>query len=132
MLNIEVPEQKDVANDLITWKCVKRRQGDCKAKMNLNALDNFVAQLNLHTHLPSAIKYERAKFRTNIKERATTKRLPNKFSAQKCRILTPLLLLIVISLSNFLRCIRHQRPSNHVKARLYFGTVSNIEINCYW
>ena len=35
-------KQKDLANRLTSWKCIERRTGNNKAKVKLNAIDDFV------------------------------------------------------------------------------------------
>ena len=35
-------KQKDLANELTSWECTERRKGNCKAKVKLNAIDDFV------------------------------------------------------------------------------------------
>ena len=45
--------QKILANDVKCYECVLRRKGECKAKIKLTPKDNFLHQLNEHTHLPS-------------------------------------------------------------------------------
>ena len=47
-------KQKDVANGLISWECIERRKGNCKAKVKLNAIDDFLEQVQEHTHALSA------------------------------------------------------------------------------
>ena len=63
--------QKNLANDVTSWKCEKRRTGECKAKIKLDEAGNFLERINNHTHAPSETKCEIAKVRANIKRRAT-------------------------------------------------------------
>ena len=35
-------KQKDLANRLTSWKCIERRTGNNRAKVKLNAIDDFV------------------------------------------------------------------------------------------
>ena len=63
--------QKNLANDVTSWECEKRRRGECKAKIELDEAGNFLERINNHTHAPSETKCEIAKVRANIKRRAT-------------------------------------------------------------
>ena len=51
------------------WECKLRRKGECRASIKLDELDNFVEQVNEHTH-PSATKCEITKIKESIKRRA--------------------------------------------------------------
>ena len=43
---------------------------ECRASVKLDELDNFVEQVNKHTHPPSATNCETTKIKENIKRRA--------------------------------------------------------------
>ena len=55
--------QKNLANDVTSWKCEKRRTGECKAKIKLDEAGNFLERINNHTHAPSETKCEIVKVR---------------------------------------------------------------------
>ena len=42
--------QNNLANDVRCYECVLRRKDQCKAKVKLGVNDNFLEQLNDHTH----------------------------------------------------------------------------------
>lgn len=50
-------------NNLWSWKCVLVRRGNCKAELKLNILDEFVEEVNEHTHLLSETQVEVQKVR---------------------------------------------------------------------
>ena len=60
--------QKNLANDVTSWECEKRRRRECKVKIKLDEAGNFLERISNHTHAPSEIKCEMAKVRANIKE----------------------------------------------------------------
>ena len=53
-------KQKNQANGL-TWEFIERGKGNCKAKVKLNAINDFVKQVQVHIHAPSATRYELTK-----------------------------------------------------------------------
>ena len=55
--------QKNLANDVTSWKCEKRGTGECKAKIKLDEAGNFLERINYHTHAPSETKCEIVKVR---------------------------------------------------------------------
>ena len=63
--------QKNLANDVASLECEKRRRDGCKAKIKLDEAGNFLERINNHTHTLSETKCEIAKVRENIKRRAT-------------------------------------------------------------
>ena len=63
--------QKNLANDVTSWECEKRRRGECKAKIKLVEAGNFRERINNHTHAPSERKCKISKVRANIQRRAT-------------------------------------------------------------
>ena len=65
-------KQKDLANGLTSWECIERRKGNCKAKVKLYAIDDFVEQVQEQTHALSATRCELTKVRASIKRKAST------------------------------------------------------------
>ena len=65
-------KQKDLANGLTSWECVERRKGNCKVKVKLNTIDDFVEQVKEHTHAPSATRCELTKVRMSMERKAST------------------------------------------------------------
>ena len=63
--------QKNLANDVTSYECEKRRRGECKPKIKLDEAGNFLERINNHILAPSETKCEIAKVRANIKRRAT-------------------------------------------------------------
>ena len=61
--------KKNVANGMTSWECELRRKGQCRTSIKLNELDNFVEQVNEHTHPPSVTKCEITKVKESIKRR---------------------------------------------------------------
>ena len=59
-------KQKDFADGPTSWECIERRQGNCKLKVKLNVIDDFVEQGQEHTHAPSATRCELTKARASI------------------------------------------------------------------
>ena len=62
-------KQKDLINELTSWECIERRKENCKLKVKLNTIDDFVEQVQEHTHA----RCEVTKVRANIKKKAWTK-----------------------------------------------------------
>ena len=62
--------EKNLANGITSWEWELRRKGECRASVKLDELDNFVEQVNKHTHPPSAANCETTKIKENIKRRA--------------------------------------------------------------
>ena len=54
-----------------SWECIERRKGNCKAKVKLNAIDDFVEQVQEHIHAPSTTRCELTKVRASIKRKAS-------------------------------------------------------------
>ena len=40
--------KKNLANDVTSWECEKRRRGECKSKMKVDEAGNFLKQINDH------------------------------------------------------------------------------------
>ena len=64
--------QKNLLNDLRCYECVLRRKGQYKATVRLGVNDNFLKQLNDHTHPSSQTNIEVHKHKANIKRTAIT------------------------------------------------------------
>lgn len=62
--------KKNLANGS-SWECELRRRGECRASIKLDEAEDFLAEVNQHTHAPSNIKCETTKVKANIKRRAT-------------------------------------------------------------
>ena len=62
--------KKDLANEFTSWECKLRRKGGCRASVKLDKLDNFVEQVNEHSHPHSARKCETIKIKESIRRRA--------------------------------------------------------------
>ena len=41
--------KKNLANDVTSWECEKRRRRECKAKIKLDEARNFMERINNHT-----------------------------------------------------------------------------------
>ena len=66
-------KQNDLSNGLTSWECNERRKGNGKAKVKMNATDDFVEQVQEHTHAPSGTRSELTKVRSSIKRKLSTK-----------------------------------------------------------
>lgn len=65
--------KKMLANDVKCYECVLRRKnGQCKVLVKLDMNDEFVEQVNEHTHAPSQTEVEVTKIKANIKRKAET------------------------------------------------------------
>ena len=64
--------QKNLSNDLRCYECVLRKRGQCKATVKLGVNDNFLEQLNDHTHPSSQTNIEVHKQKANIKKKVIT------------------------------------------------------------
>ena len=108
-------KQKDLANGLTSWECIERRKGNCKAKVKLNAIDDFVEQVQEHTHAPSATRCDLTKVCASIKEKAsTTHDTTQKILGTELANLTLIAAVNLPNLSN-LRCnIRRQRQEQNI------------------
>ena len=101
---------KDLANALTSWECIERRKGNCKAKVKLNAIYDFVVQVQEHTHAPSATRCESAKKRASIKRNAsTTHDTTQQILGTELAKLTPIATVNLLNLSNLRRDIRDIR-----------------------
>lgn len=65
--------QKSLADNVQSWECTNRRhQRQCKARIKLDGLDQFIEQVNVHTHEPNPEIVSVVRARLNMKRRATT------------------------------------------------------------
>ena len=64
-------KQKYLPNELTSWECIKRRRRNCKAKVKLNAIDDFVERVQEHTHALSVTRCELT-VRASIKRKTST------------------------------------------------------------
>ena len=111
----EYVKQKDLANDLTSWKCVERRKGYCKAKVKWTVLDVFVDEVNGHSHAPSQTKCELTKVRANIKRKAeTTQDTTQQILTVELQNITPAAAVNLPPLSSMRRNIRLQRQDRNV------------------
>ena len=108
-------KQKDLANGLASWECIERRKGNCKAKVKLSTIDDFVKQVQEHTHAPSATRCELTKVRANIKRKAsTTHDTTPQILGTELAILTPTTAVNLPNLSNLRHNIRRQRQEQNI------------------
>ena len=59
--------QKNLANDLQSFECRRRRKGECKSKIKMNAMNEVVEEINEHTHLTSQPEVEVLRVKSSIK-----------------------------------------------------------------
>ena len=65
--------KKMLANEVSSWECILCRKGNqCKATIKLSPTDEFIEQVNEHTHAPSQTEVEVTKVKSRIKRKATT------------------------------------------------------------
>jgi hypothetical protein len=65
--------KKYISNDVQTYECeMRRKNGQCRATIKLDANNEFMEQTNEHTHAPSQTKVEVAKVTASIKRKAQT------------------------------------------------------------
>ena len=62
-------KQKYLGNELTSWECIERRNGNCKIKVKLNAINYFVEQVQ-HINVPSTTRCELTKVHASIKMKA--------------------------------------------------------------
>ena len=103
-------KQKDLPKGLASWECYERRKGNCKEKVKLNAINDFVEQVQEHTHAPSATGCELTKVRASIKRKASTTHDTNQqiFGTELANI-TPTAAVNLPNLSNLKHSIHRQR-----------------------
>lgn len=106
--------QKTLANEVQSYECVLRRKGQCKAKVKLSADNEFLNQLNDHTHPPSQTKVEATKVKAKVKERASTSNeTPQQVLAAELQNVTEAAIVSLPCLNNVRRNIRRQRENNN-------------------
>lgn len=65
--------KKMLANDVKCYECeMRRKNGQCKVSVKLDDNNEFIEQINEHTHAPSQTQVEIAKVTTSIKRKAET------------------------------------------------------------
>lgn len=64
--------QKMLADVVTSWECVHRRKGQCKARVRLTVMDQFIEKTNEHTHAPSQVGCQVTKVESGIKCKAET------------------------------------------------------------
>ena len=65
--------KKMLGNEVSSWECILRWKGNqCKATIKLFPTDEFIEQVNEHTHAPSQTEVEVTKVKSRIKRKATT------------------------------------------------------------
>ena len=107
-------KQKDLAIGLTSSECIERRMGNCKAKVKLNAIDDFVEQVQEHTHAPSTTRYELSKVSASIKRKTATHDATQQILGTEMANLTLTAAVDLPNLSN-LRCnIRRQRQEQNI------------------
>ena len=62
--------QKDLADEVTSWQCELRRRGQCKARVGLDRNNEFLQEVNDHTHPPIKRKVEVVKVKASIRRRA--------------------------------------------------------------
>ena len=62
-----------LANEVSSWEFILPRKGNqCKATIKLSPTDEFIDQVNEHTHAPSQTEVEVTKVKSRIKRKTTT------------------------------------------------------------
>ena len=106
--------KKNLANGITSWEWELRRKGECRASVKLDELDNFVEQVNEHTHPPSATKCETTKIKENIKRRARDSLdNPREIVSAEVQNVSEAVAVNLPSLDNLGRNIRSQRQNRH-------------------
>jgi len=105
--------KKNLANGS-SWECELRRSGQCRASIKLDEAEDFLAEVNQHTHAPSDIKCETAKVKANIKRRATdTLDPPRNIIVAEVGACADAVAVNLPLLQNMQRNIRRQRQARH-------------------
>ena len=60
-----------MANDISTWECELRRNGECRAYIKFDLFEDFIEQRNEHSHPPSQAKCNITKTKVNLKRKVT-------------------------------------------------------------
>ena len=83
--------QKKLAGNRQSWECEFRRQRLCKAKVQLNAQDQYYGHTNEHTHAPNIAKLQADTVIANIRHRArTTLETPQQIITQSVARMDPI------------------------------------------
>lgn len=106
-------KQKDLANNVICWECVERRnEKSCKAK--IKTLDNeIVDRLHNHTHPPCPERIQVNALRKSIKDRAkrSTEKTRNVISEEVTAV-QDALFNFILSVRTIQREVQRQRQLN--------------------
>ena len=106
--------QKNLANDLRSFECRRRRKGECKSKIKLNAMNEVVEEINEHTHLPSQPEVEILRVKSSIKRRAeTTHETGQQILAGELQGLSEVASVNLPSMEHLRRTIRSQRHEHN-------------------
>ena len=109
--------KKELSGGVQSWECVNRRgskdrPGTCRAQVQLDSLDNFVAAVNEHSCIPSRQKCEVATVKSAIKRRAeTTNDTSQQILAGELATISPAAAANLPHLSNLRLTIRSQRQT---------------------
>ena len=117
-----------LAQGASSWECARRRNGDCKTRIKLSAVDAFIESINEHSHPPSVAQCEVAKVKANIKRRAeTTKKTTQQVLAGELAGVSEAAAANLPSLHHIRRTIRPQRQTNE-NLQLGFSAIADVEI----
>ena len=106
--------KKNLANDITSWECVLRRQGQCRASIKLDAQENFVEEVNDHTHPPSRTECDLVKTKASLKRRATeTLDSSRQILSNQLTNISDGVAIQLPSLGNISRTIRRQRQERN-------------------
>ena len=113
-MGIYIYFKKSLPNGITSWECELRRKGECRASIKLDELDNFVEQVNDHTHPPSVAKCQTTKVKENIKRRARD-RLdnPREIVSAEVQNVSEAVTVNLPSMDHLSRNIRSQRQNRH-------------------
>ena len=94
-------KQKDLANGLTSWVCIERRNGNCTLKAKLDAINDFLEEVQEHTHALCVTRYELTKVHANITRKApNTQDTTQQILSTELANLTPTARLNLRNLSN--------------------------------
>ena len=103
-------KQKNLANGLTSWMCIEHRKGNCKVKAKLDAINDFLEEVQEHTHVLCFTRYELTKVRANITRKASnTQDTTHQILNTELANLTPTASVNLRNLSNLRQNIRRQR-----------------------
>jgi hypothetical protein len=109
--------QKFLANEIQSWECTHRRKGQCKARVKVNANNEFLEQVNEHTHPPSNTKVEVAKVKSAMKRRAeTTNDTCQQILGVELQRISQSAAVQLPQILHIKRCIRSQRQVRNILA----------------